>query len=60
MHVHLQTADLCCFSAADYFLEHDNPAKGVEMLLCAKKADKALGVCEQHNMTITEVWPDSC
>lgn len=42
-------------SAADYFLEHGSPAKGVEMLLDAKQPSKALDVCQQQNVSITEV-----
>lgn len=46
----------CLFCiAADYFLEHGNPAKGVEMLLNAKQASRALAICEQQDLPMTEV-----
>ena len=45
-----------CCTAADYFLEHDDAAKGVDLLLNARQASRALDICEQRNLTITEVW----
>ena len=41
--------------AADFFLEHGERERGVQLLIQARQPSRALDLCHQHNITITEV-----
>lgn len=41
--------------AADFFLERGEQEKGVQLLIQACQPSRALDLCQQHNITITEV-----
>lgn len=54
MHVLLLfTRQFCC--AGDFFLEHGEHERGVQLLIQARQPSRALDLCHQHNITITEV-----
>lgn len=43
----------CC--AADFFLEHGDPERGVQLLIQAGQPGRALDLCHQFSITMTEV-----
>jgi len=51
----LADQDVVCLNVADFFLEHGEHEKGVQLLMQARQFSRALDVCQHHNVAITEV-----